>query len=161
MTDHVLPKDKVGLHLANYPHRHDVETRSSDCFGSIGHIPNGKIAEYGDDARLNMHRTILGDDSPAAFQLVEARFQYFAELTYPGPVVVGVGIVGMGNSSVRQIAGYFRGDRCHVLAHFTLVKTLNGASAQLAMEERLRATPFVIGGLAAKRRLWPNRLPSG
>ncbi|MBU3991062.1 MAG: hypothetical protein KKA12_00675 [Alphaproteobacteria bacterium] len=149
MTDHILPQDRVGLHLANYPHRHSVETRSSDCFGSIGHIPNSKIAEYGDDARLNVLRTILGEENPAAFQLVEARFQYFAELTFPGAVTIGVGIVGMGNSSMRQIAGYFREGRCHVLAHFTLVKTLNGASAPLTAEERLRATPFIIEGLAA------------
>lgn len=145
MTDHVSPHDRIGLHLDTYPHRHALETRSSDCFGSSVHIPNGKIAQYGDDARLLMHRTILGPDSAAGLQLVEARFQYFAELTFPGPAIVGVGIVGIGNSSIREIAGYFRGDRCHVLAHFTLVKTLNGASEPLTADERLRAAPYIIG----------------
>jgi acyl-CoA thioesterase FadM len=144
MTDHVSQQDKVGLHLASYYHRHSIETRSSDSIGSNGHVPNGRIAEYADDARLDMHRIILGEDNPVGFKLAEARFQYLAELTYPGPVTVGVGIVGIGNSSVRQIAGFFRDGRCLVLAHFTLVKAVNGESTPLTDRERLRAAPFVI-----------------
>jgi hypothetical protein len=50
---------------------------------------------------------------------------------------------------VREIAGFFRGDRCHVLAHFTLVKSRNGASEPLTAQERMRASPFVIKSLAA------------
>ena len=149
MTDHISPQDKFGLQLAAYPHRFTIETRSSDCFGSTNHIPNGKISEYGDDARLGIHLAIMGSSKAAATQLVEARFQYLVEVTFPGKLDIGVGIVGLGRSSIKLIAGYFRDDRCYVLANFVLVKTVDGASAPLTAEERLRATPFLIGDAVA------------
>ena len=86
---------------------------------------------------------------PATLQMVEARFHYLIELTFPGPVTIGVGIVGMGSSSVRVMAGYFRDGRCHVLGHFVLVKTVNGASVPLTADERARAAPFLIANLPA------------
>ena len=149
MTDHLSPQAKAGLHLALYPHHHTMPTRSSDCFGTSTHIPNSKIAEYGDDARLALVWAILGENNPASLQMVEARFHYLIEVTFPGTVTIGVGIVGMGSSSVRVMAGYFRDGRCYVLGHFVLVKVMNGASAPLTEAERARAAPFLIANLPA------------
>ncbi len=149
MTDHVAPQDKAGLDLSAYHHRHSVDTRASDAVGSHGHIPNARIAEYADDARLDLHRIILGDGRHAGFKLVDARFQYFAELTWPGAVTIGVGITGIGRTSLREIAGFFRDGRCHVLAQFVLVKAPDGVAAPLTDAERGRAAQFAVAASPA------------
>ncbi len=144
MTAPITPQDRPELRLETYPHHFILETRSTDATNWDGHIPNGQIAKYADEGRLGMHKIIMGDGEPRIFQLVEARFQFFHELRFPGPVTIGYGIIGIGNSSLRQVAGFFRDGRCHVLAHFALVKVLDGKSAPLTADERLRAAPFLI-----------------
>lgn len=150
MIEPILPIDRLALHLDTFPHHHTIETRSSDAVGSGGHIPNGQIAIFGDDARMVLHRTIMGDGEPLLFKLVETQFRFFHELCFPGPITIGVGITDIGRSSIRQIAGFFRDGRCHVLANFALVKVIDGVSVPLDADERARATLFLIPAMDPK-----------
>ena len=148
MTAAMPLQDRPELRLETYPHHYSIETRMSDCIDARGHITNGVIAMFGDDARLGMHLQIMDIREPRGLQLVETRFQFFTELTFPGPITIGVGVVYIGNSSLRQVAGYFRNGHCHVLAHFALVKASEGKSVPLSASEKENAARFLMPALA-------------
>lgn len=136
--------DGPALILDHYPHHYRMATRSSDSRGE-GHIPNAQIALYADDAREPVHRAIMGDSRLAGtLQLAEISYRFLHETTYPGSLILGVGIVAVGTSSLRQIMGVFRDDRCLVLCRYTVVKVQAGRPLALTPEERQRAEPFLV-----------------
>ncbi|MDB5714612.1 MAG: hypothetical protein JWO15_2009 [Sphingomonadales bacterium] len=137
--------DNAGLLLSYYPYRYTTSLRQSDSRGN-GHVANGKLAALADDAREDMHTQIMGDRVAGhALHIVESNFQFLLEVTYPGTLIIGVGIVSIGNSSLKEVIGFFRDDRCHVLSRLAIVKTANGRSAPLTSEERTRAEAFLVG----------------
>jgi len=133
------------LCLGHYPHRYVTILRPSDGDAS-GHISNGKIAALGDDARVDLHDAILIDPAPGhSLVMLESRFRFYHELTYPAELMIGVGITAIGNSSVREVMGFFVEGRCEVVAHLVMVKVLDGRSVPLRPEEKLRAERFLVG----------------
>lgn len=136
--------DDAGLQLAHYPYRYTTSLRQSDSIGN-GHVTNGKLAALADDAREDMHTQIMGDrDAGHALHIVESNFRFLVEVSYPGTLIIGVGIESIGNSSLREVIGFFHHDRCHVLSRLVIVKTANGRSVPLTAEERTRAEAFLV-----------------
>ncbi|MET0137395.1 MAG: hotdog domain-containing protein [Sphingobium sp.] len=110
-----------------------------------GHVSNGKIATLADGAREAIHTHVAGDRAAGhAIQLVETSFRFFEEVTYPGALTIGVGIVRIGNSSLQQRVGFFREERCFVLSQVVSVKTAGGRSTSFTPEERARAMAYII-----------------
>jgi acyl-CoA thioester hydrolase len=137
--------DDAGLLLAHYPYRYTTSLRQSDSRGN-GHVANGKLAALADDAREDMHTQIMGNRSAGhALHIAESNFRFLLEVTYPGTLIIGVGIESIGNSSLKEVIGFFHNDRCHVLSRLVIVKTANGGSAALTPEERTRAEAFLVG----------------
>ncbi|MDO7842274.1 acyl-CoA thioesterase [Sphingomonas immobilis] len=147
MTDPSPAATDPALSLDYYPHHHHVTLRQSDGLGDEGHVPNGTLAVLCDDARQDVYTHIIGDRIRShAIHLVEINFRFLHEVTYPGSLTIGVGIVAIGNSSMQQVIGFFRDGRCHVLCRVASVKTADGRSAPLTDAERARAQAFLVSG---------------
>jgi acyl-CoA thioester hydrolase len=137
---------EAGLLLGHYPYQYTTVLRQSDGRGN-GHVANGKLAALADDAREDVHTRIMGDRIAGhALHIVESNFRFLHEVTYPGSLIIGVGIESIGSSSLRQVLGFFRDDRCYVLSRLVIVKTADGRSAPLTPEERARAEAFLVTG---------------
>lgn len=133
-----------GLQLAHYPYRYATVLRQSDGRGN-GHVANGELAALADDAREDVHTQIMADRMAGhALRIVESNFRFMLEVTYPGSLIIGVGIETIGNSSLRQVLGFFREDRCYVLSRLVIVKTAAGRSAPFTPDERMRAEAFLV-----------------
>lgn len=132
------------LRLEYYPYRYHTVLRQSDGRGN-GHVANGKIATLADDAREDVHTQITGDlQLGRLLHMAESNFRFMIEITYPGDLTIGVGITGIGNSSLRETIGFFRDGRCYVVSKIVLVKTAEGRSAPFTPEERIRAARFMV-----------------
>jgi acyl-CoA thioester hydrolase len=148
LTNETITGDKMasdaGLRLAHYPYHYTTALRQSDSRGN-GHVANGKLAALADDAREDVHTKIMGDRMAGhALHIVESNFRFLHEVTYPGSLIIGVGIEEIGNSSLREVLGFFRDDRCYVFSRLVIVKTAGGRSAPLTSEERARAEAFLV-----------------
>jgi acyl-CoA thioesterase FadM len=138
------------LPLDHYRHRLEVITRRSDTtMTSKGHILNGVLASYFDDAREGLHRAILNTDPfgellMASLVLGELHFRFRNEVTFPGPLTIGVGVRCIGGSSIEESAGFFRDDKCLTTAWCTMIKLVEGRSAPFNEEERERASAYSI-----------------
>jgi acyl-CoA thioester hydrolase len=81
-----------------------------------GHVNNTVFYQWFDsavNAWLVDHHLLDIEAGPLIGLVVETRCSFFAPLTFPRPVEVGIGLVHMGNSSVRYRVGIF--DVGHVL----------------------------------------------
>lgn len=134
--------------LEDYRHRFEVVTRRSDSVGN-GHIPNAVLAAYFDDAREGLHHAILARsvyDNGAAFTLVlgEIGMRFEAEISFPGTLIIGVGVKRIGRCSIEEAAGFFRDGRCLATAWCTLIKLADRSPAAFTDEERACAEPYKL-----------------
>ena len=95
---------------SRYPYLHPLATRWSDN-DVYGHVNNVAYYSYFDTAvnACLIGRGVLDPRGGSVIGLVaETGCQYFAPLSFPEPVMVGVGVAHLGNSSVRYELGVFR-----------------------------------------------------
>jgi acyl-CoA thioester hydrolase len=128
--------------LATYPVHVDILTRYSDI-DPQHHINNVAVAEFYQESRLGFHRALnaMFWERPHGARTLVARHEmdYLAEITYPGTVIVGVGVVRIGNSSYTLGSGMFQNDACVGVASTVLVHADANGPAPLppAMREVL------------------------
>jgi len=90
------------------------------------HLNNVRLLEYYQEARISFHMALRsqydferghGTRTLVAHQAVD----YLAEVSYPGAVAIGVGVLRIGATSYSLGLGMFQSDRCVGLAMAVLV----------------------------------------
>ncbi|RMD07589.1 thioesterase family protein, partial [Klebsiella pneumoniae] len=73
--------------------------------------------------------------------VIETQCNYFAPLSFPDPVVAGLRVARLGNTSVRYEVGLFRGDTQEAAAqgHFVHVYVDRETRRPVALPDALRA----------------------
>lgn len=98
---------------SRYPYLHPLATRWSDN-DVYGHVNNVAYYSYFDTAvnACLIGRGVLDPQAGSIIGLVaETGCRYFAPLSFPEPLTVGVGVARIGTSSVRYELGVFSGDQ--------------------------------------------------
>ena len=131
------------LPLEAYPHRHPLETRWADN-DMYGHVNNAAYYGYFDTAvnALLIGREVLDPQRGGVIGLVvETGCSYFAPLSFPQPLVIGVGVERLGHSSVRYRLGVFgQGqDAPAAQGYFVHVYVDSAARRPVAVPDELRA----------------------
>jgi acyl-CoA thioester hydrolase len=99
-------------HRSHFRHFHPITTRWADN-DAYGHVNNVVYYQWFDtvvnqfliaNGTLDIHR---GD---AIGLVVETHCNYFLPISFPEPVVAGLCVARLGDSSVRYQGGIFRGD---------------------------------------------------
>ena len=96
-----------------YPYLHPLATRWSDN-DVYGHVNNVAYYSYFDTAvnACLIGRGVLDPQAGGVIGLVaETGCRYFAPLSFPEPLTVGVGVAHIGTSSVRYELGVFSRDQ--------------------------------------------------
>jgi acyl-CoA thioester hydrolase len=96
----------------HYLHWERVTTRWADI-DVLGHMNNARYFELIDTVVNNQMAEAIGADVrtlPAVGVVAEVGCRYFAEVTYPEPVDVGVYVERLGTSSVIYRVGLFQGE---------------------------------------------------
>lgn len=110
----------------------------------FGHVNNVVYYSWVDTAvnRFLIERGLLDiAASPVVGIVAETGCRYFAEISYPEPVTVGIAVETLGRSSVRYGAGIFRGEeaRASAAAHFVHVYCERASMRPVAIPDGVRA----------------------
>lgn len=129
--------------LTDFPYRRCISTRWTDN-DIYGHVNNAIYYQYFDsvintylidEGRLDIHR---GD---VVGFIVRSECDYYAPVTYPGDVEIGVAVARLGNSSVTYRVGLFKpgeNDACAV-ARMVHVFVTTADNRPTPMPESIRA----------------------
>ena len=97
----------------------------NDVFGHVNNViyyswVDTAVAEFLLQAGMYGDRTLNLDTVPAVGLVVETQCRYFAPVSYPDDVTVGLRVARLGNSSIRYELGIFRNaeERASAEAHF-------------------------------------------
>ena len=131
------------LPLTAYPYQHPLGTRWADN-DMYGHVNNAAYYGYFDTAvnALLIGRGVLDPLTGEVIGLVvETGCSYFAPLSFPQPLVIGVGVQRLGHSSVRYRLGVFGAgqDEPSAQGFFVHVYVDRAARRPVAVPEGLRA----------------------
>ncbi|MBT8123598.1 MAG: thioesterase family protein [Gammaproteobacteria bacterium] len=120
------------------------ETEYSDI-DILKHVNNVAISKYYGDARVKFLAQVFGAAGCAGYSspshlVAEMTIKYFAEISYPGPVTIGVGISRIGNSSFTVVEGLYQNDILVGQAEIQMVATIEGKPSPLpqAVKENLQ-----------------------
>ncbi len=108
--------------LANYPHRVRDVIRYGDL-DPQGHVNNAVFATHLELGRVAMFRNEdlgIGVDN-ATFVLVRQEIDFLRELRWPGEIVIGTALAGLGRTSFTVAQAIFRDDACAAAGHATMV----------------------------------------
>jgi acyl-CoA thioester hydrolase len=109
--------------LENYPERMPMQLRFGDC-DMQGHLNNAAAARLYEEARIRFLRRLMGEATerlPRPPVVAHLAIDYLGEGEYPGDLMVGVGILGVGRTSWRVGKGLFQDGRCIGLCEAVLV----------------------------------------
>ena len=127
----------------DYPHFQRVPTRWSDN-DVYGHVNNVVYYSYFDtvvNAYLIEQGVLNPETSETIGLVIETQCNYFAPLSFPDPVVAGLRVARLGNTSVRYEVGLFRGDAHEAAAqgHFVHVYVDRETRRPVPLPDALRA----------------------
>ena len=82
---------------------------------------------------------------PAVF-VAHLEIDYLQELHFPARLDIGVGVLAVGNSSVRLGAAVFQGDTCHAVSQAVMVRIdkTTRCSTPLTAADRAMLAPYMI-----------------
>lgn len=143
-----MKHDPLRLQLSTYPHRTEISLRFADI-DPQWHLNNVRVAEYYQEARVSFFRHLskdLGYERPAGSRTLVAHqsIDYLSEVTYPGSIIVGIGVGRIGSSSWSLAMGMFKDDVCVGLSATVLVNGAADGSAPLPPEFRSLLERFVL-----------------
>jgi acyl-CoA thioester hydrolase len=110
------------LTLAAYP----LQSRDKIRYGDTdrqGHVNNAVFATFLETGRVEVIYN-AGEplaDSGCSFVLARLLINYRAEVTWPGEVIIGSRIIGVGRSSVQLEQAIFQNGACMATAETTIV----------------------------------------
>lgn len=120
-----------------------VQTRWMDN-DVYGHVNNVVYYSYFDtvvNAYLIEQGVLNPEHSNTIGLVIETQCNYFAPLSFPDPVVAGLRVARLGNTSVRYEVGLFRGDTQEAAAqgHFVHVYVDRETRRPVPLPDALRA----------------------
>jgi acyl-CoA thioester hydrolase len=126
----------------HYRHCSTIDTRWMDN-DAYGHVNNVVYYSFFDTAvnRWLIEQELLSvEHSPVIGLVVETGCRYFAPLSYPDVVTVGLRVAHLGTSSVRYELGLFRNDDALAVAagHFVHVYVDRTTRRPVPIPERTR-----------------------
>lgn len=131
--------------LSDFPLHAIEKLRFSDT-DKLGHVNNAVFSTMLETGRVDF---LLASDpvlnAPGAvFVIANLQLDYLAEITWPGTVEIGTGVISVGRSSMVLKQALFQHDRCVASAQTVLVQ-MN--------EETRRAQPLTAETVARLERL--------
>lgn len=128
--------------LQDFPFSVEIPIRYSDL-DTLKHVNNVAIADLYQEARVQFHREVfrqlrrskLGDDGLDKV-LAELRISYLRETHFPHPVVVGVGLVRLGNSSYTIYEAMYQQGQLVGTCNAVMVYFKDGKSFPIPDESR-------------------------
>ena len=121
------------LDPAIYRHSFEMTTRFSDL-DTQKHLNNSRLTEFYQEARVSFNALLErehGFKRPVGSRSLVAHISidYLAEVSYPHPVTMRVGVAQVGRTSLTLVIALFSEGRCAGLARAVLVNSdANGPS---------------------------------
>ena len=100
--------------LKQFPFHFEAQTRwdDNDIYGHLNNTVHYRLFDTAVNSFLVQNNVLDFRNSEHVYLVIETGCTYFAELAYPDPLIVGVGIAHLGNSSVRYHTALFKkGDK--------------------------------------------------
>ena len=141
------------LTLADFPAKTFDKLRYSDT-DRQGHVNNAVFSTFLETGRVeiiyNAHLPIILEGS--SFVIVSLKLDFFQEMTWPGQVDIGTGVLKMGTSSITLFQRLFQQGTCMAQAETVIVQVDNTSkrSAPLSDPARQALAHWVIGDSAVK-----------
>lgn len=116
-----------------------------------GHVNNAKFATFFETGRVEIlysqEDVIL--DEKSSFVAASVKITFLREITWPGTVEVGTGIVRIGNSSIHLYQQLYQNGRCVAEAESVSVQISDktGKSHPLTQEAKTTLERWVLTGL--------------
>ena len=126
----------------DYKHFHTITTRWMDN-DVYGHVNNVIYYSWFDTA-VNQFLIVNGaldiERSPVVGLVIETQCNYFAPVSFPDRITIGIRVAKLGNSSVRYEVGVFREEEEAVSAqgHFVHVYVGRDTRRPVALPDKLR-----------------------
>jgi acyl-CoA thioester hydrolase len=127
----------------NYPYVVPVLARYADV-DPLWHINNVAMAQYFEETRISLLRTMLGMERMALPQgravLAHQSIDYLREGTYPGALDVGAAIADVGRTSLTIAMALFQADACIAVSEAVLVRVEESGPSPWTDDERTALT---------------------
>jgi len=113
----------TNLTLADFPLKTFDKVRYADT-DRQGHVNNAVFSTFLETGRVevlyNAHLPILMQG--ASFVIASLKLEFLKEITWPGQVDIGTGILKIGNSSITLLQRLFQNDDCVAQAETIIVQ---------------------------------------
>lgn len=114
------------LKLADFPLRTFDKIRYADT-DRQGHVNNALFSSFLETGRVEV---LYNADYPilvegASFVIASLKLEFLNEITWPGQVDIGTGILKIGNSSITIFQSLFQNERCVANAETVIVQVDN------------------------------------
>ena len=122
MSETVERPRKPAPRLADYPHQVTDLIRYADL-DPQGHVNNAVFSTYFETGRVAMFRNRdlgIGIEN-ATVVLVRQEIDFLRELRWPGEVIVGTALAGLGRSSFTMAQVIFDGEHCAATGRAVMV----------------------------------------
>jgi len=129
-----------------YPLQVAVVSRVADLDGN-GHLNGVRICEYYENARAVLHTTMAF--SGVRSYVAQFTVRYLGEAFWPGDLLVGTGVLRIGNSSFVLGQALFQAGCCVGLSETVLVHVAEGRPHPLPDAYRRALDPYLVKGAAA------------
>ncbi len=129
------------LKLADFPFKTLDKIRYGDT-DRQGHVNNALFSTYLETGRVEMlycaEPPILSEDS--SFVIASLKLEFLKEMTWPGRVDIGTGILKIGNSSITLWQRLFQNEQCVANAETVIVQVDNGTRKSTPLSIQARKT---------------------
>jgi acyl-CoA thioester hydrolase len=107
-----------------------------------GHVNNATMATFLETGRVEI---LYGVEHPVlaencSFVVASLKVDYLREITWPGTVEIGTGVIRVGNSSIHFYQQIFQNDICVAQAETVSVQVLNQTGKSNPLSETARQT---------------------
>jgi len=129
------------LTLADFPLRTFDKVRYSDT-DRQGHVNNSVFSTFLETGRVevlyNANLPILAERS--SFVIASLKLEFLKEITWPGQVDIGTGILKIGNSSITVLQRLFQNEECVAKAETIIVQVDDETRRSSPLTEAARQT---------------------
>jgi acyl-CoA thioester hydrolase len=129
------------LNLADFPLQTFDKVRYADT-DRQGHVNNAHFATFLETGRVevlyNPELPILAEG--ASFVIASLKVEFLNEITWPGIVDIGTGILKIGNSSITISQKLFQHERCVAEAETVVVQVDHGSGRGAPLTDSARKT---------------------
>ena len=135
------------LKLEDFPSKTFDKIRYVDT-DRQGHVNNSVFSSFLQTGRVE----ILYNAEGLSFVIVSLKLEFFQEITWPGQVDIGTGIVKVGSSSITIYQGLFQKGNCVAQAETIIVQVDNDSrrSSPLSDLARQALAHWLIREIAAE-----------